>query len=199
MAKSALPLILGAGAIALIATGKKKKKTKSSDVPDEPPPYIPDLPPAPKPKPDSKRPSGNPPRGDSYDGNYWGSNSEERLASIRQHFVELGYQVEVGPWPMNELGPKGTVELKNKSGSMGKLGGDDDKPNATVARFQRDYNIVSRLNKAEKIYPQSMGGLADDGLVGPYTLNGLRFAVEELPGGKKWKDLLQQAALKGIT
>lgn len=205
MAKSAMPVILLAGGAALLLGGKKKKNKKKSDLPgpdsfDE---YddgfvIPD----PSPRPgagSSKRPSGNPPRGDNYDGDYWGSTSEERLTTIRQYFKDLGYPVEVGPWPMNRLGPKGEVELENKDGSKGKLGGDDDEKSAVVERFQKEYNIVSRLNKAEKVYPQNLGGLATDGLFGPYTLNALRFAHDEKPGDKAWPDLIQMASLKGIT
>jgi len=48
-----------------------------------------------------------------------------------------------------------------------------------------------------------MGGLDKDALVGPYTLNGLRFAVEQLKAGKTqgklWDQLIQMAALKGIN
>lgn len=208
--KSAAPLLLLAGGAALLMTGKKKKKSTGKTTPSyddlpaddfpEPDPYIP--PSAPPKPPTPSRPSGNPPRGDGYDGAYWGSTSEERLISIRQHFRDLGYNVEIGPWPMNKLGPKGTVELENKDGTKGKLGGDDDQANAVVEDFQGNWNQVSRLNKAEKIFAASMGGLNKDGLVGPYTLNGLRYAVEQinagLSQGKKWQDLVQMAVLKGI-
>src|SRR5690606_35327390 len=134
---------------------------------DEPSPYTPPAP-VPKPSSDPSRPSGNPPRGSEYDPDYWGSTEEERLISIRQHFADLGYPVEIGPYPMNLLGPKGTVEMQNIDGTMGKLGGKDDSKNAIVEKFQKDYNIISRLNKAEKVYSQSMGGLSVDGFVGPY-------------------------------
>lgn len=203
--KSVMPLLLAAGGAALLLGGKKKKKktTENGEAPyestpsDEPTPYIP---PTPAPKPTTPtRPAGNPPRGDSYDGNYWGATPDERLKGIRQHFVDLGYQVQVIPHPMNFLGPKGGTELVNTDGSKGKLGGGDDDPNATVKRFQHEYNMVSRLNKADKIYSQSMGGLDEDGMVGPYTLNGLRYAKEGLPGGKTWNDLLLMATNKGIT
>ncbi len=215
MAKSAAPLLLLVGGAALLMTGKKKKKKSTGeatsiydDLPDdtgfdeeEPDLYIP---PAPVQKPPSpSRPSGNPPNGDSYDGAYWGGNTEERLISIRQHFRDLGYNVEVGPWPMNNLGPKGTVEMENKDGSKGKLGGEDDEKSAVVLDFQGNYNQVSKLNKAEKVFSANMGGLNKDGLVGPYVLNGLRYAVGQinagLSQGKKWQDLVQMAVLKGIN
>jgi len=206
MAKSALPLVALAGGAALLM-GKKKKKKKSSssdsapsygDFPSvDPDPYIP---PSPAPKPQApSRPAGTPPNGDSYDADFWGSNTDERLTKIRQFFADLGYPVEVGPWPMNILGPLGTAEMQNKDGTTGKLGGGDDEPSAIVRQFQNDYNRVSRLNKAEKVYSQSMGGLDKDGLVGPYTLNALRYAHDDKPGDKAWPDLIQMADLKGIS
>lgn len=207
MAKSAMPLFLALGAGALLLGTKKKKSIEAEapdspyDLPGDPPIYVPPAP-EPKAKP-SDIPAGNPPRGDQYDGGYWGSTSDERLISIRTHFNYLGYPVEIGPWPMNILGPKGDFELTNKDGTMGKLGGDDDQPNEIVRDFQKNYNQVSRLNKMEKYFPISMGGLDKDALVGPYVLNGLRYAVEELKagkaGGKSWSDLIQQAVLKGIN
>jgi len=209
MSKSAFPIILAAGAIALAMSGgkKKPKKKSSSDgfMPDDfiideygADEYVP--PPAPaKPKTDPSRPSGNPPRGDSYDGAYWGGSLNDQLISIRKHFSDLGYNVEIGPWPMNKLGPKGTVEIQNEDGTKGKLGGDDDIPNDIVKKFQSDYNAVSKLSKADKIYSQSMGGLSTDGFVGPYTLNGLRYAIEGLPAGKIWNDLIMSARNKGIS
>ena len=105
---------------------------------------------------------------------------------------------------MNKLGPKGTLELENKDGTTGKLGGDDDIGNPIVKTFEKNYNQVSRLNKAEKVFSASMGGLnVDAGFVGPYVLNGLRYAVEQinagLTQGKKWQDLVQMATLKGIA
>lgn len=204
-----MPLVLVGGAALLMMGGKKKKKTAAKS--DEGAPYTPTyeedeyepapyVPPSPAPKPSTpSRPAGNPPRGSEYDEAYWGSTPDERLTSIRQHFADLGYMVEVGPYPMNILGPKGSVEMKNIDGTLGKLGGQDDKSDATVKKFQHDYNVVSRLNKAEKIYAQSMGGLSEDGFVGPYVLNALRYAKEGLPGGKTWPDLLLMAKNKGIS
>lgn len=209
--KSATPLVLGAGALALIMMGGKRKKKTSSSGSDGvyTPEYggdggdgaVPYIPPTPQKKSDStpSRPSGNPPRGSDYDDSYWGSNLDEQLISIRQHFASLGYPVEIGPWPMNILGPKGSVELENIDGTKGKLGGGDDKPDSIVRKFQREYNLVSRLNKAEKIFSQSLGGLDEDGFVGPYVLNALRYLKEAMPGGKTWPDLLLTAANKGIS
>lgn len=210
MAKSALPLLIGVGAIALIATSGKKKAAKKKEdffeIPDNgggDDVYVPPKT-EPKPKPADTRPSGSPPRGETYDGTYWHATpGGPRLESIRNHFKELGYGVNVGPWPMNVMGPlkgeSGSTEYTNEDGTKGWSGGGDDQPSAIVKQFQADYNRVSKLNKAEKIYAQNMGGLDVDGLVGPLTLNALRYAKEGLPGGKKWSDLLQMAALKGIS
>ena len=221
-----MPLLLMAGAAAVMLGGKKKRTSgggggggaaddtgyvpsdTGGEVPADTKQYEPYTP-SPKPKPatqTSNRPAGNPPPGDaSYDGSRWGKDSEARLTTIRDFFKALGYPVEVGPWPMNVLGPKGTVELTNEPGSepaMGKLGGEDDVRSDTVKLFQSDYNKISRLNRTEKFYTAEGGnlrGLDKDGMVGPYTLNGLWYAAKYLPGGKSWQDLLQQATLKGIS
>lgn len=199
MAKGALPILLIGGA-AVLAMGGKKKKKNLDDAPDIVP-DVNDFPPLPPPSSGTQTPywkkAGNPPRGDSYDGAYWGADGDERLTSIRQYFSDFGYTVDVGPWPMNVLGPKGSVELTNYPGSTpakGKLGGWDDEPSPTVKRFQLDYNAVSQSKKFGG--SAKMGGLAPDGAVGPFTLNGLRFVKENL-GGKSWKDAVAQAALAG--
>jgi len=197
--KTAMPLLLGAGAIALVAMGGKKKKKKTSEyqppAADDLPSYVPP-PVTPKPTPQKPtRPPGATFRGDSYDGDFWGSTGDERLKKIREFFKKFGYAVEVGPWPMNKLGPKcedGKVELKNQDGTTGCLGGGDDQPSAVVRQFQKDYNAVS----FSKIFVSNMGGLDPDGLVGPYTLNGLRYVNENLQG-KLWPDVIQEASLKG--
>jgi len=214
MAGKGLPLILAGGAALLLMGGKKKKSTKKAptgngngggatpyeEIPpgEEPEPYTPA--PAPKPKSDPSRPAGSPPRGNNYDGAYWGSTTKERLEGIRRHFAQLGYPVDVVPYPMNILGPKGTMEMQNYDGTAGKLGGDDDQPEPVVRELQHDYNRISRLNKAEKFTQSNMGGLDEDGAVGPYTLNGLRHAKEvEKASGKSWDDLLLMAKNKGIA
>lgn len=195
--KSALPLLALAGAAIVLSKKKKKKKTTTGggdDVyGDFDLPVIPDSP-DPPPKKDSKRPSGNPKRGDSYDADYWGSNTLERMTNIRQHLADFGYPVEVGPWPMNIIGPKGTLEVENHDGTMGRLGGNDDKSDATVRQFQNEYNAVSRC----KELPDVVGGLAPDGLVGYYTLNAIR-AVKEGLGAKSWQDVVKTCATKGFT
>ncbi len=43
-----------------------------------------------------------------------------------------------------------------------------------------------------------MGTLDEDGLVGPYTLNGLRHVTEKL-GGKHWPDIVKEAKNKGFA
>lgn len=213
MAKKGIGILLAGGA-ALLFMGsskkKKKKKVSGADAGYDPDagydsdtdgPYSDgDTVPPPPADTDPSRPSGNPPGGDAFDASYWGATLEEQLTNIRDHFRWLGYSnVEEGPYPMNILGPKGTVEIQNIDGSMGKLGGNDDAPSDVVAGFQSDYNKISRLNAAEKIYQNRMGGLAVDGFVGPKTLNALRYAKTGLPGGKSWKpDLINQAAIKGI-
>lgn len=194
--KSALPLLALAGAAIVLSKKKKKKKTSGGGEdgydgfdfdPVIPPPDVP-------PKKTSKRPSGNPPGGDSYDAEYWGSSTIERMTKIREYFATLGYDVEAGPWPMNKIGPKGTFEVKNKDGSMGKLGGNDDEPSDVVRQFQNDYNAVSRCKEVAGL----VGGLSPDGLVGYFTLNGLRTAHDKL-GAKTWQDVLRTCATKGFT
>jgi len=202
---NALPIILMGGAALLLMGGKKKKTGGGgggiADFPDDIPDIVPnDIPSPPipqnKPMPYWKK-AGSTSRGSNYDGAFWGATGEKRLEKIRQFFSNFGYPVEVGPWPMNVLGPAGAVELTNKPGSdpaKGKLGGDDDQPNATVKKFQEQYNAVSKA----RLFGGSnkMGGLAPDGLVGPYVLNGLRFVKENL-GGKLWTDVVAEAAKTG--
>lgn len=207
MAKSAIPLLALAGGAALLLSGGKKKKKSSTGgtggvdpySSDDIPPYIPPTPGA-RPEPASNQPAGPPPRRDSYDEAYWGATSAARLTSIRQHFADLGYPMQVSAHPVNILGPKGTIEFENIDGTMGKMGGGDDQPNATAKKLQHEYNVVSRLNQAEKFIPGNMGGLDEDGKVGPYTLNGLRTAKElTATTAKRWPDLVMMAANKGIA
>lgn len=197
---NALPILLAGGAALLLMGGKKKKKNGSGPISDLGPIVPDDIPPPVVPKnvpmPYWKK-AGSTARYDKYDGAFWGASGSERLEKIRKFFSDFGYPVEVGPWPMNVLGAKGTVELTNKPGSdpeKGKLGGGDDEPNPTVTQFQKEYNAVSKA----KIFAagKKMGGLAPDGLVGPFVLNGLRFVKENL-GGKLWKDFVKEAAKNG--
>lgn len=136
----------------------------------------------------------SPPRGNTYDGPYWDKSSgKPRLTSIRKHFSKLAYAVKVGPWAMNSLGPAGSIEFENEDGTVGKLGGGDDKKSPIVKSFQIDYNIVSRA----KTFVGGMGTLKEDGFVGNYTLNGLRYVTEKI-GGKHWPDIVKEAKNKGI-
>lgn len=194
--KSALPLLALAGVGAVLLTRKKKKKKTDNGyepIPDIDPLIIPDSP-DPPPKKTSKRPSGNPPRGNTYDPDYWGSSTIERMTSIRQHIADLGYDVKVGPWPVNIIGPKGELEVENEDGTTGRLGGNDDKSNRTFMQFQNDYNAVSRCGELGS----GMGGLAPDGLVGYFSINGLRAAKEKL-GAKNWQDVLRTCGTKGFN
>ncbi len=140
----------------------------------------------------------NPPRGEKYDGPYWSpSPGKPRLISIRKHFADFGYPVNVGPWAMNVLGPLGSGEYENEPGSTpakGKLGGKDDKKSPVVKKFQIDYNIVSKA----KMFASGMGRLSEDGLVGGFTLNAMRYATEKL-GGKYWPDVVKEAKGKGFA
>ena len=207
MAKQTGLLLAGAGLLAFAMTRKKKKKKSAQeDIYDYGEDIItPDVKPVPDEK-QSKRPKGNPPcdgppapggpPGACYDQAYWGDNTLNRMTNIRQHFADLGYNVEVGPWPMNKIGPKGTFEVTNKDGSIGKLGGNDDKPDSTVMRFQNEYNAVSRCKELSGL----TGGLAPDGLVGYFTLAALRVAKEQAEAkGQHWTDILKTCANKGFT
>jgi len=201
---NALPILLLGGAALMMMGGKKKKTGSTPDLdfdPESGPVIVPnDIPPPAVPKnvsmPYWKKAGVTQWKG-NYDGAYWGSNGDERLEKIRKYFSDFGYDVRVGPWPMNVLGPAGTLELENVPDSdpaKGKLGGGDDAPSPVVDKFQREYNAVS---KAKIFAPgQKMGGLAPDGLVGPYVLNGLRF-VKTYLGGKLWQDLVREAAKNG--
>jgi len=136
----------------------------------------------------------NPPRGSKYDGPYWDkSPGTPRFTSIRKHFSKLAYAIKVGPWAMNTLGPKGSGKYENEDGTVGGIGGGDDKKSAVVKNFQIDYNIVSRA----KTFVSGMGTLKEDGFLGNYTLNGMRYVTEKI-GGKHWPDIVKEAKNKGI-
>lgn len=125
--------------------------------------------------PSGKPPGSPPPYGDScfpqsmggtqaYDHNFWDAGgvvpARERIFN---HFEALGYQTPTDRSTMNDPGPDAA------------LGGGDDVPNAEVANFQKDYNRGSR----RKLFP-NMGGLWEDGFVGPCTLNGVKYVMEQL-------------------
>lgn len=204
MAKGAGPLLLlGAGAL-LLAGSKKKPPPGPTEVDEGPATLPPPGPPAPKPpgapKKDPPDPSGDPA---GYDSNYWdASKGGVGRQGIRAAFKMLGYPVEVNDYPMNILGSKGIGDLiLNYDGSKGRLGGGDDKPSAVVKQFQSEYNSVSKLGTlGEKLpnqvtIPNDMGSLAEDGKVGPKTLNGLRYGTQLIPF---WKEAVNMAKNKGL-
>lgn len=197
--------LLGLGAVALIAS--KKKKTTTPVEPVIPETVIPK--PKPKPKPDATRPMGNPPNpaGGPYDQKFWdASKGGVGREGIRRHIMTLGYPVDVNDFPMNELGPKGIgADIENASGTSGKLGGADDQPSVAVRNFQRHYNAVSRLGKSGVVVmgvnvPSNMGGLDEDGLVGPFTLNGIKHIFFSGMGEKgAWVNtFVKEAEVKGF-
>lgn len=142
----------------------------------------------PTPKPTGKPAGSPPPYGDScfpenmggaqrYDYEYWdkGGNVVAARQGIFDAFESLGYDTPTNRSTMNDPGPDAV------------LGGGDDVPNSEVTRFQKDYNKVSR---AGKFTPGvKMGGLWEDGLVGPCTLNGLKYVMDNL-SGRKWSDVV---------
>jgi hypothetical protein len=123
--------------------------------------------PTPAPTPRKTRPAGDPPNpaGGEYDVAFWDAGG---VTAARQRifdaFTQLGYAVPTDRATMNDPGPDAV------------LGGDDDVPNASVREFQANYNSVS----AKKLMSGNMGGLDTDGLVGPKTLNGLKFVIDSL-------------------
>lgn len=137
--------------------------------------------PVPAPVPDNgggrpaKPPGSPPPFGDScfpqemggtqrYEFDYWDAGgvvpARERIFAF---FNGAGYQTPSDRSTMNDPGPDGA------------LGGGDDVPNEEVRSYQRDYNRASRAN----VFP-SMGGLWEDGLVGPCSLNGAKYVMAQL-------------------
>lgn len=176
---------LGAGALLLMSGKKKKGSQEEEDIFEE-------VEPEPEPKKGplgGGRPKGDPPGGDSYDSAYWGSGNSARQ-KILLHFKALGYSVPIDRDTMNELG------------ADGKLGGGDDIPNPEVKRFQHDYNNVSRIGGDMVLghpVPTGMGGLSEDGFVGPYVLNGLKYLNENsFLGMAQWAEAKKQAAQKGF-
>jgi hypothetical protein len=130
---------------------------------------------APRVRPTSKPPGSPPPYGDScfppsmggtqaYDNAFWDEGgpvpARERIFN---YFQLLGYATPADRSTMNDPGPDAA------------LGGGDDVPNAEVKRYQKDYNAASRAN----VFP-NMGGLWEDGYVGPCTLNGLKYVMDQI-------------------
>jgi hypothetical protein len=143
MAKSnsALPIILlGGGALALLAMGGKK----STPVGPSPEPG-PGPGPSPSPRP-SPTPSNDPPRPDkgAYDEEFF-----KNARSIREVLRELGYNVAINDQPLTSNADK-----------------------AVVRTFQSDYNEFS-----ESVDKKTFGKVAEDGIIGPKTLNALQAAA----------------------
>ena len=171
---------IGVGAaIILIPRGAKAATTVPKTGPGQ----------APKVRPTSKPPGSPPPYGDScfppnmggtqaYDHTFWDAGgtvpARERIFSF---FSQFGYATPADRSTMNDPGPDAA------------LGGGDDVPNAEVKRFQKNYNEGSRNN----LFP-NMGGLWEDGYVGPCTLNGLKYVDDQIAvaGGnpEDWQDLV---------
>lgn len=137
----------------------------------------------------TNRPPGMPPGGNCnkpaqvYDFAYWDAGGQDIARQrIFTNFTDLGYQPPTDRDTMNALGPDAA------------LGGDDDLPNEEVRRFQKEYNAVSRWGK----FMSGMGGLDRDGFVGPCTLNGMRYVLQNLDG-RNWQDLVKEAKAAGFT
>ncbi len=144
-----------------------------------------------KSRPTSGKPAGSPPPyGNScfppsmggtqaYDHAFWDAGgtvvAREQIFSF---FEGLGYSTPADRSTMNDPGPDAA------------LGGGDDVPNAQVKQFQKDYNKASRNN----VLGSEMGGLWEDGFVGPCTLNGLKYVDTQIgaAGGSvaDWKGLV---------
>lgn len=163
------PLLLAGAAAALVFLFRKKKPARPPVVAPTVEPLPPVGPPGPR-RP--QRPPGHPPPwggscrspDNAYDANFWDSKQ-----TILDAFDILGYETPTDRETMNRLGPDG------------ELGGGDDVLNPEVRRFQKDYNKVSRAGK----FLPDMGGLDEDGLVGPCTLNGLKVVLDS-PDKGKW-------------
>lgn len=181
--KIALGIVGGVTAVgATLAIILLPGKASAKDLP--PPPVFSD------PKPTStKKPAGSPPPygnacfppnmggGNAYDVAYWDAGgavpARERIFAM---FDALGYSTPTNRSTMNDPGPDAA------------LGGNDDVPNPEVVRFQKHYNQASRAG----LFP-NMGGLWEDGLVGPCTLNGGKYVMDQLAAngldGSAWQDL----------
>lgn len=179
------PLLLAGAAVAaiLIFSGGKKKSAA-------PPPGDQDLPPdlPPPPTPSPSRPSGHPPPylkacyppayggSNRYDTAYWEAGGTARARQrIFEHFGGLGYSTPNDRDTMNDLGPDGKL-------------GEDDVPNEEVRRFQKDYNAVSKKRNVAA----NMGGLDTDGMVGPCSLNALKY-IYDLGANAEWRALVDEA------
>jgi hypothetical protein len=190
-AKVAIVAAVGAGVYFVARAVKAKGKEEVQPTPE--PEVVPEVPPQPSGQ-TPKRPSGHPsPYGkacfppayggsNAYDTAYWeAGGTVVARQRIFDHFESLGYQTPDDRDTMNDLGPDGKL-------------GNDDVPNSEVRRFQKDYNTVSRWGG---FLPKStMGGLDEDGMVGPCTLNGLKLVFENITD-KDWPELKAEAKNSG--
>jgi hypothetical protein len=175
------------------AAPKPKKKIVAEPPGDEPPVQPPGS---------KKRPAGHPsPYGkacyppkwggsNAYDQDYWGGGPAGRQ-QIFDAFTVLGYATPTDRDTMNDLGPDASGKVAGDEGfdAGSALGGDNDVPNPEVKRFQKNYNAVSRW----KNFTSGMGGLDEDGLVGPCTLNGIRLVLDNLADGQEWQSVVAAA------
>ena len=143
----------------------------------------------------TNRPPGQPPGGNCnkpaqvYDFAYWDAGGQTIARQrIFTHFKDLGYATPTDRDTMNALG------ADNALGSDPSIPGSADIPNEEVRRFQKEYNAVSRWGK----FLSGMGGLDRDGLVGPCTLNGIKYVDDNLDG-RNWQDLVGEAKAAGFT
>lgn len=145
----------------------------------------PTLPPVVEPPRKPKRPPGHPPPYGSlcrpsayggksrYDTSYWEVGSEDEIRErIFEAFESLGYETPEDRDTMNDPGAPGD--------GLGAAGEVPDLPSEEVRRFQKDYNRASRAK-----FLADMGGLDEDGFVGPCTLNAIVYVRENL-FDKKW-------------
>ncbi len=182
-----------AGGVYFIARGAKAKEPEKK-VPTVEPEVVPEVEPPSGPPP-KNRPAGHPsPFGkgcyppayggqNRYDTAYWEAGGTPTARQrIFDHFESFGYQTPADRDTMNALGEDE------------QLGGGDDIPNEEVRRFQKNYNTVSRWGG---FLPKStMGGLDQDGKVGPCTLNGLKLAFDNI-SDKDWPELIAEAKNAG--
>ncbi len=202
MAKGAGALLLLAGGAALLLVGGKKKKKAGIELADLPggddcpdgsvyDPVTEKCSPIKKSAPRTVRTNPPNPAGGAYDHKYWDkSQGGGGAALIRSHLNMVVPPVPINETPMNNPGPDG------------KLGGGDDVPNATVRRFQSEYNGISRLGKSGAVVfgqtvPGNMGTLSTDGYVGPKTLNALKFASDHNLSTVNWAAAKKEAEIKG--
>jgi hypothetical protein len=175
------------GGLLLWASAAKAQPVAPFVVPPEPDdPDDPFAPESPRKRPGGKpfgspEPQGNDCNAGAYDKNFW--STAQRILDV---FDTLGYATPTDRTTMNTLGPDG------------KLGGGDDGSNPEVVRFQQEYNSVSRWHKQSGEFFDGMGGLDEDGLVGPCTLNGLAFVLDHIDQPGNWPDVVTFAKADGF-